>query len=67
LFIDGSKRGISVGFPFEEEAGVGFALAIAYKDLKKEKKNKKITKNNKEGNKNQRSAAELFMIPYYSK
>jgi len=32
LFIGCSKRGISVGFPFEEEAGVGFALAIAYKD-----------------------------------
>jgi len=40
LFIGCSKRGISVGFPFEEEAGVGFALAVAYKDLKKERKKK---------------------------
>jgi len=34
-----SKRGIGVGFPFEEEAGVEFSSAIAYKVLKKKKKN----------------------------
>jgi len=60
LFIGCSKRGIGVGFPFEEEvgvgfpfeeeAGVGFSSAIAYKVLKKERKKK--NKNSKEGNKN---------------
>jgi len=44
LFIGCSKRGIIVGFPFEEEAGVGFALAITYKDLKKEKKKPRTAK-----------------------
>jgi len=57
LFIGCSKRVIGVGFPFEEEAGVGISSAIAYKVLKKEKKTKKTkTKNSKEGNKNQREA-----------
>jgi len=49
LFIGCSKRGISVGFPFEEEAGVGFSSAIAYKDLKKEKKNKKNNQEQQRG------------------